>query len=183
MSSFRFSVPSCFKTFVTLIFIFSLAACSVSQPESLLTDGLVSSSSVAGSSISSTGDDFESGASRANDDLITDDTSAADDAYVPGNNPSSSPKSSSPKKVFKVAWNAPLHREDGSNLRLAEIAEYRVYYGSKKGNYKNVIVVDGNSTLEAEDSGVPSGRYYVAVTTVDSEGRESAYSKEITVTV
>ncbi len=175
MFSFRFSVPSCFKTFLTLIFIFSLAACSVSQPEALLTDGLISSSSVAGSSI--VGDDFISDDSISNGST-PDDTSAADDAYVPGNNPSSSPK-----KAFKVAWNAPLQREDGSNLALAEIAEYRVYYGSKKGNYKNVIVVDGNSTLEAEDSGVPSGRYYVAVTTVDSEGRESAYSKEITVTI
>lgn len=156
MFSFRFSVPSCFKNFLTLIFIFSLAACSASQPEALLTNGSVSGSSV------------------------SDGTLVSDDGYVfvPGDNPSSSPK-----KVFKVAWNAPLQREDGSNLALSEIAEYRVYYGSKKGNYKNVIVVDGNSTLETENSGVPRGRYYVAVTTVDSEGRESAYSKEITVTV
>ena len=171
MFSFRFSVPSCFKTFLTLIFIFSLAACSVSQPEALLTDGLVSGSSIAG-------DDVINGFTP--DGSVPDDALVSGDGYVfvPGNSPSSSPK-----KAFKVAWNAPLQREDGSNLALAEIAEYRVYYGSKKGNYKNVIVVDGNSTLEAEDSGVPSGRYYVAVTTVDSEGRESAYSKEITVTI
>ncbi len=82
-----------------------------------------------------------------------------------------------------MSWKAPLKREDNSNLDLIEIAEYRVYYGDKSRSYGNVIVVEGNSTFEVKDSSVPKGTYYVAVTAVDSDGRESGYSQELIVTL
>jgi len=135
MSFLRFYVSPCFKYLSVLIFAFSLASCSVSQPDP------VDKNSVSGSS-STTG-----------------------------------------KKALKVSWNAPLKREDDSTLDLIEIAEYRVYYGNKTGDYDNVIVVDGNSTFEAEDPSVPKGTYYVAVTAIDSDGLESGYSQEIVVTI
>lgn len=173
MLSKNFSAYPSLKTFITLFFVFSLAACSGSQPQELFTGNILSSSSVID------GD----GAG----DFITEDSLTAGDNTVTGSTNSSTTSTSSssraPKKAFKVAWNAPLQREDGSSLALSEIAEYRVYYGTKKGNYNHVIVVDGNSTLEAKDSSVPAGKYYVAVTTVDSDGRESSYSKEIIVSI
>lgn len=86
-------------------------------------------------------------------------------------------------KAFKVSWSAPLKREDETALNLVEIAEYRVYYGVRAGDYDSVIVVDGNSTFEAEDSNVSKGTYYVAVTAIDSDGLESGYSEEIVVTL
>jgi len=104
----------------------------------------------------------------------------SDNEPVPDNVPA---PSSNAKKALKVSWNAPLKREDSSTLDLTEIAEYRVYYGAKTGDYKHVIVVDGSSTLQVEQSGVPVGKYYVAVTAVDRDGRESKYSQEITVII
>ena len=143
MSFLRFYISLCFKYLLTLTFIFSLAACSVSQPEAKLSDNPVS------------------------------DTGSA----------SSTELGDSSQKALKVSWNAPLKREDNSTLNLIEIAEYRVYYGIKTGNYDNIIVVDGNSTFEAKDSNVAKGTYYVAVTAVDSDGLESGYSQEIMVTI
>ena len=138
MSFLRFYISLCFKYFLTLTFVFSLAACSVSQPEAELNNSELTSG-------------IEQGDSS--------------------------------QKALKVSWSAPLKREDDSTLNLIEIAEYRVYYGVKTGNYNNVIVVDGNSTFEAEDSNVIEGTYYVAVTVVDSDGLESGYSQEIIVTI
>ncbi len=105
------------------------------------------------------------------------------DPVPAGNTTNALPAPDDNAKKLKVSWNAPLKREDNSTLALAEIAEYRVYYGSSKRDYKHVIVIDGNSTLQVEQSGVPAGKYYIAVTAVDRDGRESGYSQEITVII
>lgn len=137
MSFLRFYAFSCFKYLSVLIFAFSLASCSVSQPSPVDGNAISGSGSISGGS----------------------------------------------GKALKVSWNAPLEREDDTDLSLSDIAEYRVYYGNETGNYDNVIIVDGNSTFEAEDSDVSKGTYYVVVTAIDSDGLESGYSQEIVVTV
>ena len=85
--------------------------------------------------------------------------------------------------VLGITWSAPLLREDGSTLDLADVAEYRIYYGTEPGDYQNQIDIDGNSTLEGKVSGLKSGKYYVVVTAVDTDGRESLYSSEVEVTL
>ena len=81
-----------------------------------------------------------------------------------------------------ISWTAPSEREDVTPISLSEIAGYRVYYGTETGVYQNQLAVDGSVTL-ATISGLSSGTYYVAVTTIDTEGRESAYSQEVIATV
>ena len=78
-----------------------------------------------------------------------------------------------------LSWVAPSEREDGSSLSLSEITGYRLYYGVESGVYRNKMDVKDGSAVYAKVLGVPSGTYYVAVTAIDTEGRESSYSSEI----
>ena len=79
-----------------------------------------------------------------------------------------------------LSWVAPSEREDGSPLSMAEIAGYRVYYGRSQGNYTHTIDVNNASTMEITLSDLAAGNYYMVVTTVDVDGRESLNSDETT---
>ncbi len=85
--------------------------------------------------------------------------------------------------AVNLTWVAPSEREDGTGLSLSEIAGFRIYYGAKSGDYLNTIDVDDHTATQAVLAGIPSGTYFVAVTTVDVDGRESSYSSEVVVTV
>lgn len=64
----------------------------------------------------------------------------------------------------------------------ANVASYKIYYGSASGNYTNVTSV-GNVT-NATISGLTEGTtYYFATTTLDAAGLESVYSSELAYTV
>ena len=80
----------------------------------------------------------------------------------------------------QVSWTAPVQREDGSPIPLAEIAGYRVYYGRSHGDYTRVVQVEGSATTNITLDGLASGTYYFVVTAVDQHGRESLFSREIT---
>jgi len=82
-----------------------------------------------------------------------------------------------------VSWVAPSEREDNSGLSLSEIAGYRIYYGVESGNYQSHLDVSDGSAVQAQISEIPSGTYYVALTTVDVDGRESMYSSEVVITI
>lgn len=84
---------------------------------------------------------------------------------------------------FTVKWTAPTSREDGSPLSLSEITGYKIHYGRSKGNYTNQVQVDSHTATSKTINNIPTGNYYVVITTKDSGGRESAYSKEIVIDV
>ncbi len=90
--------------------------------------------------------------------------------------------SSSPNSA-KLSWVAPSAREDNSVLVLSDIAGFRIYYGVTSGDYSNIIDIDDHTATQAVLAGIPSGTYYVAVTAVDVDGRESTYSAEVVITV
>ena len=77
-----------------------------------------------------------------------------------------------------VSWVAPAEREDGSALSMAEIAGYRVYYGDSQGNYTHEVAIDNGNTMSVTLHNLAAGTYYIVVTTVDTDGRESAFSQE-----
>ena len=85
--------------------------------------------------------------------------------------------------AVNLTWVAPSEREDGAGLSLSEIAGFRIYYGAKSGDYSNTIEVDDHTATQAVLAGIPSGTYFVAVTVVDVDGRESSYSSEVVITV
>jgi|GEM_PF-2650733 len=78
-----------------------------------------------------------------------------------------------------LSWIAPVEREDGTPISMAEIAGYRVYYGTSPGSYTNQVDVQGGSTMQVTLTNLTKGAYYIVVTTYDSDGRESAYSQEV----
>ncbi len=85
--------------------------------------------------------------------------------------------------ILGVSWTAPSEREDGSALALSEIASYHIYYGAKAGEYQDQINIDDPSVVSAQVEALPSGTYYLVVTAIDTDGRESLYSPEIVVTL
>lgn len=82
-----------------------------------------------------------------------------------------------------IKWVAPSERDDGSVLSLSEIAGYRVYYGEVSGVYTDLVVIDDSAAIQAKLGAIPSGEYFVVVTTIDTDGRESVYSAEVGVTL
>jgi len=80
-------------------------------------------------------------------------------------------------------WTAPVARSDQSPLSLAEIGGYRVYYGTVEDDYPYRIDVNDGTAVEVVINDLPTGTYYFVVTTCDTEGRESEYSKPIVKTI
>jgi hypothetical protein len=75
---------------------------------------------------------------------------------------------------------APTENVDGTPL--TDLAGYRVYYGTSSRGYGNPVAV-ANPTQSSVEIPAPSGNYYVAMTALDAEGNESAYSNEVLKTV
>ena len=82
-----------------------------------------------------------------------------------------------------ISWMAPSSRENGDFLRQIDLSSYRVYYGAKSGDYQNTIEVAANPEPQADLVGLPSGIYFLVITAVDTDGRESLYSEEFSVTL
>jgi hypothetical protein len=76
-----------------------------------------------------------------------------------------------------VNWTPPATRTNGDPLLLSEISGYRVYYGNQPGDYPNRVDVNDGTAQQVTVQG-ERGFYYFVVTTVDSAGRESAFSPE-----
>lgn len=84
-----------------------------------------------------------------------------------------------------VSWSAPFSREDDSALALSEIEGYRVYYGLASGDYQREIDVSSvgpNGIVTLDDLSVGT-TYYMVITTYDTDGRESLFSEEVSITV
>ena len=77
------------------------------------------------------------------------------------------------------SWSAPTEREDGSALALSDIAGYRIYYGLESGIYTGKIDINNHTTTQAQLSSLPSDKYFVVITTIDTGGRESVFSSEV----
>jgi hypothetical protein len=78
-----------------------------------------------------------------------------------------------------LSWQAPTQRVDGESLSMSEIAGYRIYYGTGSGDYNSVLSVDQPYTFTILIDDLPVGTYYFAMTTVDTNGIESGFSREI----
>ena len=86
-----------------------------------------------------------------------------------------------------LSWEKPGFREDDTDLPVAEIGGYRVYYGTTTGVYQNEIDVESNGTasgfIAVDNLSLVAGTYYFVVTTYDTEGRESVYSPEVEIII
>ena len=73
-----------------------------------------------------------------------------------------------------------MENVDGSPL--TDLAAYRVHIGSASRNYNQQITLSDPLTTEYFVPLAP-GEYYVAMTALDLQGNESAYSNEVLKTV
>jgi VCBS repeat-containing protein len=78
-----------------------------------------------------------------------------------------------------ISWIAPVEREDGTAISMSEIAGYRVYYGVSQGDYTREVEITNSSTMNVTLSNLKPGTYYLVVTSVDQDGRESVFSQEV----
>ena len=78
--------------------------------------------------------------------------------------------------IISLNWQPPTRNVDGSTL--TDLAGYRVYYGLSSRNYTGEHPVTDPSASSASVT-APAGTYYVAMTALDGDGNESAYSNEI----
>jgi hypothetical protein len=78
--------------------------------------------------------------------------------------------------VVTLTWQPPRENVDGSPL--TNLAGYRIYYGERSRSYQHHQTVS-NPAAVRHDLTLTSGSYYVAMTALDREGNESAYSNEV----
>jgi len=84
---------------------------------------------------------------------------------------------------IKLSWVAPAEREDNSALPLSAIAGYKVYFGTTQGQYSHSVSISDGSATGYTFNDFAAATYYVVVTTIDTEGRESQYSSEVTIVI
>ena len=87
--------------------------------------------------------------------------------------------------TISTFWLKPDYREDGTTLlTMGEIGGFRIYYGPNSGDYQKELNImnDGSGIITVDD--LPAGgTYYFVLTTYDTEGRESIYSPEFSMTL
>lgn len=97
-----------------------------------------------------------------------------------------------PDNTVCLTWQAPTENVDGSPL--TDLAGYNVYYGSESRTYEDPIPIESATATDAtlfsgEVSIVSPGpqggdvEVYFAMTALDEEGNESAFSNEVLKTV
>lgn len=88
----------------------------------------------------------------------------------------------STKVDINLSWAAPAEREDNAPISLSEIAGFKVYFGTVQGQYTNNIVINDGSAVGHTLTSLPVDEtYYLVVTTLDTEGRESQFSPEVVI--
>jgi hypothetical protein len=76
----------------------------------------------------------------------------------------------------RLSWQAPTQNTDGSPL--TNLAGYKVLYGTSPKQYSQTVSVSGASTVSRTIALSP-GTWYFAVKAVDSAGKESSPSNEV----
>jgi fibronectin type 3 domain-containing protein len=82
--------------------------------------------------------------------------------------------------AIELNWEAPEDRVNGAPLRPTDIAGYRIYIGEAPGTHNRTVdIKDPQKTRHVVRGLEPGETYYIAITTIDREGRESPKSEEI----
>jgi len=82
-----------------------------------------------------------------------------------------------------LSWTTPTEREDNTPLAIIEISAYKIYYGTTSGQYNNNITINNNQATSTLFENFATGTYYFAITTIDTDGRESQQSSEVQKTI
>ena len=81
----------------------------------------------------------------------------------------------------RVSWMPPTENTDGS--QLADLAGYRIHYGTSAGNYSDTIDIDTPGLSSYLIENLASSTWYFSMTAVNSSGVESTFSTEVSKTI
>jgi hypothetical protein len=81
-----------------------------------------------------------------------------------------------------VSWTPPTENTDGSVLG-ADLAGYRVYYGTSSRDYSNSVEIDNPGLSSVVVEGLAETTWYFVMTAVNTSGIESSYSDEVSLSV
>ena len=81
-----------------------------------------------------------------------------------------------------VSWTPPTENTDGSVLG-ADLAGYRVYYGTSSRDYSNSVEIDNPGLSSFVVEGLAETTWYFVMTAVNASGIESSYSEEVSLSV
>jgi hypothetical protein len=76
--------------------------------------------------------------------------------------------------VATVSWTAPTERSDGSPL--ADLAGFKVYWGTSPGHYPNSATINNPSVSTHVVEQLTPATWYFVATAIDSSGMESHHS-------
>lgn len=79
-------------------------------------------------------------------------------------------------KQMAVSWRTPTERENGEPLPLSELKGYRIHWGPTSNPTQYSITINDPYATSFTLQGVRPGSYELAMTAIDTEGRESALS-------
>ena len=89
--------------------------------------------------------------------------------------PTSTTTSSS---VVTLGWVAPTQNNNGTPI--TDLAGYKIHYGTASQDYTQVVSITNPSLSRYVLDSLPSGTYYFAISSYNSQGLESPLSGEIT---
>ena len=76
-----------------------------------------------------------------------------------------------------VSWIPPTENTDGSNLG-ADLAGYRIYYGTSSGDYSNSLEISNPGLSSVVVEGLDEATWCFVMTAVNTIGIESSFSEE-----
>jgi hypothetical protein len=129
-------------------------------------------SGASGSATSSTSTTSSTPPQTATDTGSTTTTSGSSTTTAP---PTSTTTSSS---VVTLGWVAPTQNSNGTPI--TDLAGYKIHYGTASQDYTQVVSITNPSLSRYVLDSLPSGTYYFAISSYNSQGLESPLSGEIT---
>lgn len=82
--------------------------------------------------------------------------------------------------TVSLSWQAPtMYADDATPLNFSDIAQYRVYFGTVTRNYEYSVNINDPTTTSCTIPVDTTGSYFIAMTVVLKDGRESNYSNEL----
>jgi hypothetical protein len=80
-----------------------------------------------------------------------------------------------------LAWTPPTQNEDGSTL--TDLSGYKIHYGTASKTYSESVAINSAGITRYELESVPTGKIFIAMTSLSKSGAESDYSRELAITV
>ena len=82
---------------------------------------------------------------------------------------------------ISISWIPATQRVDGSPL--TNLYGHRIRWGTEPGNYTDSVFVQGEGVTSYVIENLLPASYYIAATTVDTNGLESALSNPVSITL